>query len=554
MTGKDDSITANPPGEQGDPLGHIRAILLSDVRGRLREIERHIETVQTRSQADDENLRQQLHDLVGELERLHDLARQADHRSRDLQAEIEILRRRAQADSEGLIARVTPVLGDMIGRSIRDSRDEMAEALGPVMGEAIRVQIRDSRKDMVEALYPVIGETVQKAVTEFAREFQRNIDARLQAAFGPRGLLRSTLARMKGVSAAQLALRDALPFTIQEIFLIQHGSGLLIAHSHPGSAEVTDSDLISAMLTAIRDFVHDSFSHGGVEEELDEVQYGDQRIIIQSGRVAYLAVVITGVEPEGFRARLRTFVSELHVKYEKVLRQYDGDPTLLPNLQPRIGRLIAETTGGMVRQPMSRNMKAGMILGFIFFIVLLAVGCFYLRFTIALYPIAFPSLTPTHTATATPTATATDTPTTTPTATFTPTATPTLTFTATHTPTPTDTATPTHTATPTATPTSTFTPTATPTFTNTPTPTLTPTPYPAYAAGNVWVRHVPNMFSLKIEVLLFDTPVRVLAVYGPWMEVEWYVNGRAHRGWVPGRWLSLTRPVEPGVITPTVVP
>jgi len=57
----------------------------------------------------------------------------------------------------------------MIGGAIRDSHDEMAEALGPVMGEAIRVQIRNSRKDMIEALFPIIGETVQRAIGEFAK-------------------------------------------------------------------------------------------------------------------------------------------------------------------------------------------------------------------------------------------------------------------------------------------------------------------------------------------------------------------------------------------------
>lgn len=519
-------IPEHPPDGNVDPLVHVRSILLKDVRDRLYEIESRIESVQDRTQSDDENLRRQLDDLLVELERLRGLAREADDRSRDLKTEIEILQRRAQADSEGLIARVTPVLGDMIGRSIRDSRDEMAEALGPVMGEAIRVQIRDSRKDMVEALYPVIGETVQKAIGEFAREFQRNIDARLQAAFGPRGVLRNTVARLRGVSPSQLAMRDSLPFAIKEIFLIQHGSGLLIAHSHHSSAEIADSDLISAMLTAIRDFARDSFGHGSREEELDEIQYGDQRIIIQSGRVAYLAVVSTGVEPEGFHARLRAFVSELHVKYEKTLRQFSGDPTMLPNLQPKIARLIAESTGGSGTRPMSRRLKVGIGLGIIFGILLIALACFYLQFTIALYPVAFPS--PTPTATGTPTAT--------PTATSTQTFTPTATNTATLTPTPT------YTPTLTATPTFTFTPSA------------TPTPYKAFAAGNVWIRRVPNRLDPHVEVLLIGTPVTVLASYGRWLEVEWTDNLGYHRGWVPEYWITLTESVDPALVTPTIVP
>ena len=296
MTQPDADPAAKPVDENPDPLISIRSILLSDVRDRLREIERRIDASQTQAQSDDDNLHQQLNELLTELERLHKLAREADDRSRDLNTEIELLRRRAQADSEGLIARVTPVLGDMIGRTIRDSRDEMAEALGPIMGEAIRVQIRDSRKDMVEALYPVIGESVQRAVGEFTKEFQRNIDARLKAAFGPRGMLRTAAARLRGVSPAQLALRDSLPFSIQELFLIQHGSGLLLAHSHPGSTEVADSDLISGMLTAIRDFVRDSFGHGDQNKELDEIQYGDQSVIIQSGRAAYLATTARSFE------------------------------------------------------------------------------------------------------------------------------------------------------------------------------------------------------------------------------------------------------------------
>lgn len=527
MTQNDNEITENQEDGNADPLVHVRSILLADVRERLHDIERQIESVQDRSQSDDAGLRSQLDELLAELDRLHDLAREADDRSRDLKTEIEILTRRAQADSEGLIARVTPVLGDMIGRTIRDSRDEMAEALGPVMGEAIRVQIRDSRDDMVEALYPVIGETVQKAVSEFAREFQRNIDARMKSAFGPKGMLRTTMARLRGVSPSELALRDSLPFSIKEIFLIQHGSGLLIAHSHHSSAETADSDLISAMLTAIRDFAQDSFGHGNKDDELEEVQYGDQRIIIVSGRAAYLAVVTTGVEPEGFHASLRTFISDLHVRHEKPLRQFNGDPTMLPNLQPKIALLVAETTGSSTeKKPMSRRTKIGVFFGMLLGILLIILACFYLQFTVALYPIAFPSPTPTSTGT----------PTATPTATITQTFTPTVTNTPTYT--PTNTSTPTHTA------------TATFTFT----PSATPTPYQAYAAGNVWVRAKPEFILPRTNVLLFNTPVKVLSVYGVWMEVEWQNQYGFQRGWVPAEWITLVEPVEADLITPTIVP
>jgi hypothetical protein len=521
---------ANLANDDLDSLTSIRAILLAEEQQRLREIERRLVSIQQQANTEKETLGQQITDLLEEQQRTNELLHKSQDRIYQLQTELEILRRKAQSDSEGVIARVSPILGDMIGRSIRDSRDEMAEALGPVMGEAIRVQIRDSRKDMIEALYPVIGETVQRAVSEFAREFQRNIDARLRQTFGPQGMLRNTMARLRGVSASQLAMRDALPFTIREIFLIQHGSGLLLAHSHPGSHEVADSDLIGGMLTAIRDFAHDAFGRGSEEKELDEIQYGDERIILQSGRAAYLAVVINGIEPEGFRAVLRTFISELHVKHENALRNYSGDPTSLPNLQPKLARLVMETTGGKaIAGPMSRQRKLGLALSAVFGLLLIALACFYLQFTIALYPVAFPSPTPTITAS----------PTATPTHTATATLTPTSTSTPTRTPTPSFTPTLTYTATNTVTPTSTF------------TPTFTPTPYPAFAAGNVWVRPAPDFNIRRRLVLIIDMPVIVISAYGNWLEVEWQTATGIQRGWVPAAWIILRVPIPPERITLT---
>ncbi len=510
-----------------DSLSSIRAILLAEEQQRLRNIEQKLVFLQQQANAEKEDFGRHIGDLFEEQQRTHELLRKSQDRIYQLQTELEILRRKAQSDSEGVIARVSPILGDMIGRSIRDSRDEMAEAIGPLMGEAIRVQIRDSRKDMIDALYPVIGETVQRAVSEFAREFQRNIDARLRQTFGPQGMIRGTMARLRGVSPSELAMRDALPFTIREIFLIQHGSGLLLAHSHPGSSEVADSDLIGGMLTAIRDFAHDAFGHGSQEKELDEIQYGDERIILQSGRAAYLAVVINGIEPEGFRAVLRAFISELHVKYDAALKNYRGDPTSLPNLQPKLAKLVMETTGGRtITGPMSRQKKLWLALGTLFGILLIALACFYLQFTIALYPIAFPSPTPT----ATPTYTAT------------PTMTSTLTATSTRTPTPTFTPTLIFTATNTVTPTSTF------------TPTFTPTPYPAFAAGNVWVRPAPDFNIRRQLALIVDMPVIVISAYGNWLEVEWQTASGTQRGWVPARWITLRISIPPERITLTTTP
>lgn len=550
-----------PSASNNDPLlASVQSILLAEERKRIQELQAQLATYQSQTQTHIDQLQNRSDALNAELQTTRQALQDAENRAKDLEVQVDILQRRAQDDSEGVVAKLTPVFGDLVGRRIRDSRDEMAEALGPVMGEAIRVQIRDSRDDMVEALSPVIGETVQTAVTDFFREMQRNVDAQLRITFGGQGFLRGLWARLRGISPTELAVRDSLPFAVREIFIIQHGSGLLLAQENYSGDETADSDLVSGMLTAVRDFVRDSFTpEGDAPEELNEIQYGDLRILIQSGRAAYAAVVISGVEPAGFRAHLRYLVSDLHVLYEAQLRDYTGNPEDLPYMEPRIQQFVTNTAiGQQAPTGLSPAQKWLILVAGLIGLIFLGFSCFYLQFTIALYPLAFPSATPTLTHTPTNTATATNTPTYTPTYTPTPTNTPTNTSTPTNTATNTPTLTPSHTPTNTPTRTPSHTPTNTFTPTTTGTPTNTPTPPAAEAISPIWVRAAPNVDAERLVALEFETPMILISVLGSWAEVQWesdlaWLPG-TQRGWVPYAWVALRGDIVPVTATFTPTP
>ncbi len=486
----------------------IRTIVVGQERQRLEQLEAELQALEQRLQTNDDSALTRLHELADEIQRLD-----------------------ARTEPDGLVDQLKPVMTGLVHQTIHDSPDEMAEALGPVMGEAIRVQIRDSRQGMVEAIAPIIGETVQKAISDFAREMQRNIDARLHTTFDLNGVLRNIQARLRGVSPAELAMREALPFAIQELFLIQRESGLLLAHLHPGSEPASDSDLISGMLTAIRDFVQDSFGKGQADKELDEVQYGEQSIIIQSGRYAYLAVVSTGVEPPGFRARMQELVSNLHIQAGNRLRDYSGDSSTLPNLVDFLAELVRQPTveAPDTTRSLTRNQRMALTGGLLAFLAALILCCFYAWFTYRLLPVIFPQPV---------TATAT--------ATYTLMPTPTSTFTVTASPTPTTlpSATPTATATP-------VTPSATPV-----TPSVTPMPayIPAIALGDVWLRAGPSKESAPLAAIRQGTPVYVFSAQGNWLEIEWSNQGKHLHGWATIEMFFLMAPVPPGIITPTTAP
>ncbi|MEZ4710088.1 MAG: hypothetical protein R3A44_22975 [Caldilineaceae bacterium] len=224
------------------------------------------------------------------------------------------------ADKEGLIRTITPVMGDLIRNKIRENRDEM-----------------------IEALYPIIGQLVMRAVSEAVRDLARKMDAQLHTTYSVSYQSRRLWARLNGVSESDLILRDSLPFHISEVFLIHRESGLLLWHgSLDQTSELTDADLISSMLTAIRDFTADAFGNNQ-EERLDEIQYGNHQILIETAQHVYIAVVAAGIEPAGFRSMLRRHVIAIQHSHYRKLADYNGDASQFEEAGRELGSQLMRT-------------------------------------------------------------------------------------------------------------------------------------------------------------------------------------------------------------------
>ncbi|MCB0090787.1 MAG: hypothetical protein KDE54_22985 [Caldilineaceae bacterium] len=78
------------------------------------------------------------------------------------------------------------------------------------------------------------------------------------------------------------------------------------------------------MLTAIRDFAADAFGNNE-DERLDEIQYGEHQILIETAQHVYIAVVADGIEPAGFRNALRRQVIDIQHHHYQLLADYNGD-------------------------------------------------------------------------------------------------------------------------------------------------------------------------------------------------------------------------------------
>ncbi len=87
--------------------------------------------------------------------------------------------------------------------------------------------------------------------------------------------------------------------------------------------EEMDTDILSGMLTAVKNFVKDSFK--GEEGELSKLEYGDHMIIMDKGNFVTVAVVIKGHDWEGLHKQISKVVSKIEQDYGEALEGWKGD-------------------------------------------------------------------------------------------------------------------------------------------------------------------------------------------------------------------------------------
>jgi outer membrane protein OmpA-like peptidoglycan-associated protein len=238
----------------------------------------------------------------------------------------EMIQTKSQQDKEAISSALAPVLPDAVAQQVLKAPGDFAKALAPEMGIAIKEQISLERDAMVDALYPVIGSTISKYMAEAIRA----INEKVENTFSMEGISRKIRAKIKGVSEAELILQEAIPFTVQAIFLIHKGSGLVIAEVQQSGKERLESEMLAGMLTAIRSFVNDCIAQSGDVSEIDQIEYGNSQITLEVAGYCYLAVVTQGEPPKSFIQKTRRTLSTIVQKHSKSIELFDGDPSNVP--------------------------------------------------------------------------------------------------------------------------------------------------------------------------------------------------------------------------------
>lgn len=230
-------------------------------------------------------------------------------------------------------------------------REEVLEAVRPAIPGFVQTSIQESKEEMIDAIHPIMGALVIRSVSESMRELARNIDERMRTTFNFGMVTQRLRAAATGVSEVDMAIRQSLPFRVDELFLVHTETGILVQYlarkydqatnSESVITESEDSEVISGMLTAFQDFVEDAFGRGE-EGSLDEFQYGQKQVHIKPGRHVYVAVVIQGIAPRGFSATVRDHVYRLEREYSDDLRGFTGDTSVFDDVSVLLKSILDE--------------------------------------------------------------------------------------------------------------------------------------------------------------------------------------------------------------------
>ncbi|MEW5937027.1 MAG: tetratricopeptide repeat protein [Candidatus Thermoplasmatota archaeon] len=115
-------------------------------------------------------------------------------------------------------------------------------------------------------------------------------------------------------------------------------AGLLLGISTSESTESIDADILAGMLSAVQNFVKDSFdSAGSATSGLGRLEYGDMKILVEHGEGIFLVAVFSGSEHPDMRPLLTRTVRR--IEGSGILRTWSGRMEDVQGVQEEIDRI-----------------------------------------------------------------------------------------------------------------------------------------------------------------------------------------------------------------------
>lgn len=255
---------------------------------------------------------------------------------------------------------VSRVLPEAI--AIRGEGDEqLSTVLTPYVENGFVTAVRKSPRTIVDAIAPIMGPAIRHAIARALQSMTQSFNHALDESLSVRGMRWRLEAWRTGKSFAEVVLLHRLRYRVEQVFLIHRETGLLLHHVAIDGAVVQDQHVVSGMLTAIQNYVRDSFG-GTPDQTLDQFQVGDWTVWIEQGSHAYIAGVIRGTPPANLRDGFHDVLDHIHAQYADAMAQFAGNPAPFQATQPHLERCLQAHYEES--PPSNGSLKIWILLGF----------------------------------------------------------------------------------------------------------------------------------------------------------------------------------------------
>jgi len=268
-------------------------------------------------------------------------------------------------------------ISELLPHSIKlmlDKGNISYSVLIPILESALKDSVKKNPEILTDILFPIMMPAIRKAVADDLSQMVESLNTTLENGFSPKRIGWRLKAMFSSNSYAEIVLSNAYIFRVRQVFLIHKQSGLLLNEATDDENAVTkDADMVSSMLSAIKDFVQDSFDvdHDNV---LNTIKVGQFNIWIEQGPGAIVAAIVEGNAPTGFRNILKETIEKIHLKQSFELEYFKGDIDVFRKSDPYLKSCV-------ISEQKEKKKKKPVII-IVLFLILVGFASYFLYITI----------------------------------------------------------------------------------------------------------------------------------------------------------------------------
>ncbi|TXH76630.1 MAG: hypothetical protein E6Q85_03770 [Thiothrix sp.] len=241
-------------------------------------------------------------------------------------------------DRERYSLHVAEVISEAL--TLRAQQDNsLSEALFPTIEAAVSRSVENNPSRLANVLYPVMGPAIRRSIQEVLQQALETFNHLLEQSLSVRSLFWRFDAWRTGRSYSEVVLLKTLVYQVEQVFLIHRESGLLLQHAVSPQAISKDPDMISAMLTAIQDFIRDSFQVTS-DTSLKTLKLDELTVFFNQGPYATMAAVVRGSPPAELNTTLTEVNEQIHRQSFYFLKTFQGDTSTFKRCLPLLERCL----------------------------------------------------------------------------------------------------------------------------------------------------------------------------------------------------------------------